>query len=119
MKRSANIFCAALLFFACLAHGVLAENPLSKSKRLELFEVKGRVSSITTADPSKGIRPGIVLNGEDGRIYIFLVRSTTTIYSQDWKAITLDKLTKGRQVRVQYFINKEGSSVALSIKPIQ
>jgi hypothetical protein len=49
--------------------------------------------------------------------HVLIVKPTTTIYGPDWKAITLDKLARDQQVRVQYTKSKEGSFTALSIKP--
>jgi hypothetical protein len=80
--------------------------------------VRGKVDNITPSEPSKGIRPEITLSGEDGKNYTFLVRTTTTIYGPDWKAISIDKLVPGQQVRVQYITNKDGFLVAQSIKPV-
>ena len=80
--------------------------------------MRGSVETIIPSEPSKGIRPEITLSGEDGKNYTFLVRTTTTIYGPDWKAISLDKLEKGQQVRVQYITNKDGFLVAQSIKPV-
>ncbi|HVN71555.1 MAG TPA: hypothetical protein VMU10_06005 [Desulfomonilia bacterium] len=96
--------------------------PASSSKKItkpavKPSEVKGKVEEVTLADPTKGVRAEIIITGEDARRYTLLVRSTTTIYGQDWKAISLDKLVKGQQVRVQYITNKDGMYVALSIKP--
>ncbi len=82
------------------------------------LEVRGRTEAVRLADPSMGIRPEISITGEDGKRYSFLIRSTTTIYGQDWKAIPLEKLVIGEYVRVQYNTNEYGKSVALSIKPL-
>ena len=92
--------------------------PVSK-KVIVPLEVIGKLDDIHIADPSKGIRPKIFLNGKDGKSYIFFIVTTTTIYGPDWKAIPLDKLTVGQQVRVNYITNKEGFQVARSIKPVQ
>lgn len=81
------------------------------------LEVNGVIEAITLAEPSKGIRPELSLLGSDGKRYLFLVRSTTTIYGHDWKPITLDRLRAGEHIRVQYLSNKEGLLVVLSIKP--
>jgi hypothetical protein len=94
---------------------LLLKNTKSLIKPLEM---KGKVDVATLTEPSKAIRPKISITGEDGKNYTFLVRSTTTIYGTDWKAIALDKLVKGQLVRIQYITNKEGMSVALSIKPV-
>ncbi len=93
--------------------------PVSKKVIIPL-EVIGKLYNIHLGDPSKGIRPKIFLTGKEGKSYIFFVGTTTTIYGPaDWKAIPLNKLTVGQQVRVHYIINKEGYQVAQSIKPMQ
>lgn len=106
---------------ACTEGGTPPPASLSKKitqSTIKPLEVKGKAEAVRLADPSKGIRPEISITGEDGKRYTFLVKATTTIYGQDWKAIALDKLEKGQQVRVQYITNKDGMSVALSIKPV-
>jgi hypothetical protein len=125
MKRVVIILCAlGLLSSVCFGQDTLlsvpkegTHPPVSK-KIVAPLEMRGSVETITPSEPSKGIRPEITLSGEDGKNYTFLVRTTTTIYGPDWKAITLDKLEKGQQVRVQYITNKDGFLVAQSIKPV-
>ncbi len=125
MKRVAIILLAlGLLSSVCFGQDTLlsaqkegTHPPVSKKISVPL-EVRGSVGSIIPSEPSKGIRPEITLSGEDGKNYTFLVRTTTTIYGPDWKAISLDKLEKGQQVRVQYITNKDGFLVAQSIKPV-
>jgi hypothetical protein len=127
MKRVAIILCAmGVLASVCFGQDALPKAqqkegtrpPVSK-KIIPPLEVRGSVETITPSDPSKGVRPEITLSGEDGKSYTFLVRTTTTIYGPDWKAISIDKLEKGQQVRVQYIINKDGFLVAQSIKPVR
>jgi hypothetical protein len=125
MKRVAIILCTLGVFASvCFGQDALpivpqkggTPPPVSK-KAVVPLEVRGTVDTITLPEPSKGIRPEITLSGEDGKLYTFLVRTTTTIYGPDWKAIAIEKLVKGQQVRVQYIINKDGFLVAQSIKP--
>jgi hypothetical protein len=131
MKRLALLICALGVFsLTCFGQDTIlpaqkggTPPPASLSKKItkpaiKPLEVKGKAEAVALADPSKGIRPEISVTGEDGKRYTFLVRATTTIYGQDWKAIALDKLVKGQQVRVQYITNKDGMFVALSIKPV-
>ena len=92
--------------------------PVSK-KVIAPLEVIGKIDDIHIADPAKGIRPKIFLTGEEGKSYIFLISSTTTIYGLDWKAIHLNKLIVGQQVTVSYITNKDGYQEAQSIKPVQ
>lgn len=127
MKRVAYILCAlGVLSSACFGQDALPTAqqkwgippPVSK-KAVVPLEVRGTVDTITLPEPSKGIRPEITLSGEDGKIYTFLVRTTTTIYGPDWKAIPLDKLTVGQKVRVHFITNNDGYHVAQSIKPVK
>jgi hypothetical protein len=127
MKRVVLIFCTlGVLSSLCIGHdSLLAAQkegtpppPLVSKKAVAPLELKGKVDTITLPEPSKGIRPEISLLSEDGRRYTFLVRTTTTIYGPDWKAISMDKLEKNQQVRVQYITNKDGFLVAISIKPL-
>jgi hypothetical protein len=124
MKRVFIILCTlAVLSPACYGQDVMpavqkgkAHPPVSH-KAAASAEVKGKIETITLADPSKGVRPEISVIDEAGKRYTFMVRPTTTIYGSDWKAISLDKLAGDQQVRVQYTANKEGFLTALSIKP--
>jgi hypothetical protein len=126
MKRVAIIVLCALGVLSSVCFGQDVNLSASKegtpppvSKKIVApLEVRGKVDSITPSEASKGIRPEITLSGEDGIKYTFLVRTTTTIYGADWKAISFDKLEKGQQVRVQYITNKDGFLVARSIKPV-
>ena len=126
MKRVAILICTlGVLLFSCNGQNTDMSQqkggtppPVSK-KVITPLEVMGKLVEIHLADPSKGIRPKIFLTGKEGKSYIFFIVTTTTIYGPDWKAIPLDKLTVGEQVRVHYIINKEGFQVAQSIKPVQ
>lgn len=98
------------------AHKAKARAPVSHKAAVSA-EIEGKIENITLADPSRGVRPEISVIDEAGKRYTFMVRQTTTIYGPDWKAVTLDKLVRDRQVRVQYAANREGFLTALSIKP--
>jgi len=127
MKRVATIILCTL---GVLSFGVHAQDTLLRAQKgggapppvsknvVAPLEVRGKIDAITLSEPSLGIRPEIVLSGEDGKKYTFLIRTTTTIYGTDWKAISIDKLVKGERVRVQYITNKDGFLVAQSIKPV-
>jgi len=125
MKRVAILlFALGVLSSVCFGQGAELKTqkggtppPLVK-KTILPSEVKGIIAAIDLPEPAKGIRPKISLVSGDGQQFVFMVRSTTTVYGPDWKAISLDKLEKGRLVRVQYIINKEGFLEAQSIKPV-
>jgi hypothetical protein len=126
VKRVAILICTfGVLFFSCNGQNTDMSRqkggtppPVSK-KVITPLEVIGKLDDIHLGNPSKGIRPKIFLTGKEGKSYIFFIVATTTIYGPDWKAIPLDKLTVGQQVRVHYIINKEGIQEARSIKPMQ
>jgi hypothetical protein len=126
MKRVAILICTfGVLLFSCngqdtdMSRQERGTPPPVTKKVIVPLEVMGMLDDIHLADPSKGIRPKIFLTGKEGKRYIFNIVTTTTIYGPDWKAIPLDKLTVGQQVRVNYVTNKEGFQVAQSIKPMQ
>ena len=126
MKRVAILICTlGVLLFSCngqntdMSRQKGGTSPPVSKKVIARLEVLGKLDDIYLADPSKGINTKIFLTGEEGKRYIFIVVTTTTIYGPDWKAIPLDKLTVGQQVRVSYITNKEGFQVAQSIKPVQ
>jgi hypothetical protein len=126
MRRVVFIACTlGVLFFSCNGQNTDMSRqkggtppPVSK-KVITPLEVIGKLDEIHLGDPSMGIRPKIFLTDKEGKTYIYFIVATTTIYGPDWKAIPLDKLTVGQQVRVHYIINKEGYQVAQSIKPMQ
>jgi len=85
---------------------------------VETKTVTGEVKSVTLADPAKGTKSEIVVvdkSGTEPKEYTFLVKSTTTIYDADWKAISLDKVAKDEKVRVKYTTTKEGVNEGVSI----
>jgi hypothetical protein len=124
--RRVVIVAAALVVLASSAFGqdgmYLAQqktktHTAAAHKPAPSLEIAGRVESVTLEDPAMGVRAEIDILDEAGMRHIMIVKPTTTIYGPDWKAITLDKLAKDQQVRVQYIMSKEGSITALSIKP--
>lgn len=133
MKRAAVLLCALMFIsLTCFGQepvppGAKGGNPRPPSSGVNVkrmarpwvkpLEIKGLIDTITMAEPAKGTRPEISVTGHDGRHYVFIVRTITTIYGRDWKPVTLDKLEKGQKVRIQYIVNKDGMLVALSIKP--
>jgi len=88
---------------------------VSATKTEETKSATGSVESVTLADPAKGTKSEIVVTGDNGQKYAFLVKSTTTIYAVGWEAITLDKISKSDKVKVKYSTTKEGVNEALSI----
>jgi hypothetical protein len=125
VKRIAILICTfGVLFFSCNGQNTdmsqqKGGTPPPVSKKIIIpLEVMGKLDNIQLTDTALGLRPKIFLSGEEGKRYIFIIETTTTIYGPGWKAIQLDKLTVGQQVRVSYITNKEGFQVAESIKPV-
>ena len=90
--------------------------PSTPAKLVEIKSVTGKIQSATLADPAKGTKSEIIIADDSGQKYTFLVKSTTTIYDADWKAITLDKIKQDDKVGVTYSTTKEGVNEATSIR---
>ncbi len=84
----------------------------------ETKSLTGKVESVTLADPVTGITSEIAITDKNGQKYIFLLKSITTIYDADWKAVTLDKVNKDEKVKVRYSTTKEGVNETISIRII-
>jgi len=120
MKSLLLVFCImGLAVSPCLAQQSAAPvTPKGTPQAVETKTVTGEVKSVTLADPVKGTKSEIVVvdkSGTEPKEYTFLVKSTTTIYDADWKAITLDKIKQDDKVRVTYSTTKEGVHEAASI----
>lgn len=124
--RRAALAIAALVFLACSAFCL--EGPLLAAQKdkerlpavhkpAAALEAVGKVDGVTLEDPAGGVRPEITIIDEFGTRLKLIVKPTTTIYGDDWKAISLDRVPRDRPVRVQYARGKDGSFTALSIKP--
>jgi hypothetical protein len=77
--------------------------------------ITGMVKSISQADAAKGTKSEIVITSA-GQDESLLVRSTTTLYDADAKAITLDKIKANAKVTAAYKTTPEGVKEAKSIK---
>jgi len=120
MRNFLLVICLlTLVVLPCFAQqSTVPVNPKSTTQVPETKTLTGEVKSVTLADPVKGTKSEIVVvdkSGTEPKEYTFLVKSTTTIYDADWNAITLDKITKGQNVKVRYTTTKEGVNEAVSI----
>ena len=79
----------------------------------------GVVQSVSLADKTKGTKSEIVVANEAGETTTILVKSTTTLYDADAKAITLDGIAAEAQVNVVYTTTAEGVNEAKSVKIIK
>jgi len=109
------LFILLLLAFAtsiCLAQNPAAPVKPVVSTAVVTKTLSGKVDSVTVADPAKGTKSEIVVIGDTGVKTALLVKTSTTIYDADWKAITLDKIQKDAMVKVKYATTKEGVNEA-------
>ncbi|MFH0772007.1 MAG: hypothetical protein V1933_05255 [Candidatus Omnitrophota bacterium] len=121
MKNLLLGFCImGLAVSPCLAQQPTAPvTPKSVPQAVETKTVTGEVKSVTVADPVKGTKSEIVVvnkSNAESKECALLVKSTTTIYDADWKAITLDKIKQDDKVGVVYSTTKEGVYEAISIR---
>ena len=121
MKTLLLVLCImGLAVSPCLAQQpTIPVTPKLVSQRVETKTGTGEIKSVTLADSVKGTKSEIVVvdkNGTEPKEYAFLVKSTTTIYDADWKAITLDKIKQYDKVNVTYSTTKEGVQEAISIR---
>ena len=114
--------CALSLVYAqqsAIPPKATAPSKLTTTQSIETKILVGKIESVTVADIAKGIKSEIVAVKEDGQKYTFLVKTTTTIYDADWKAVTLDKLSKNENVKIKYTTTKEGVNEAISISVVK
>ena len=129
----------ALLVLAFISPLCFAQQPVSApiSKvnpvAVATKTLTGKVESVSLADPTKGTKSEIVIESpvevkevkekdvvsEKDQKTTFLVKSTTTIYDADYKAITLDKITKDQTIKVKYTTTTEGVNEAISVRQIK
>jgi len=76
---------------------------------------KGSVVAVTLADPAKGTKSEVTVADEKSSEKTFLVKSTTTLWSKEFKAISLDKINPGDKVKVKYTTTREGVHEAVTI----
>jgi hypothetical protein len=82
--------------------------------------LQGKIKSLTAAaDAAKGIKSEIAVTDAAGQVYNFLVKSTTTIYDPEFKAIGLAVLKADMGVKVKFTTTKEGVREAVSVSELK
>jgi len=99
----------------CFAQESAAPVKTASEATTETKTLNGKVESVTLADPAKGIKSEIVVVDDNANKTTVLVKSTTTIYDIDWKAISLDKIKKDDKIKLRYSATNEGFNEAASI----
>ncbi len=80
------------------------------------FTVQGKIDSVITSNAPAGASAEIVLIEDNGQKMRLAVKSTTTIYGADWKAMALGQLQKDQRATVSYQTIPNGVPEALSIR---
>ena len=119
VKRIFVILCIlGFIYSICLAGQLGSVNAGgTPAKAVPSKEIRGKVEEVVLEDLVNEVRPKITIVAADGLRHTFVIRPITTIYDPGWNPTTLDKIAKGQFVRIKYRVNKEGYTVALSIKP--
>jgi hypothetical protein len=89
------------------------------TKILQSKTFKGKVDSVVLSDSSKDSRSEIVVIGDKGQKVMFVVNSSTNIYSKDRQIWSLRRITAGETVEVEYTQSKSGLDRALTISVIE
>jgi hypothetical protein len=77
--------------------------------------MKGSVKIVTLADSARSTMSEVTVVDEKSAEKNFLVKTTTTIWSKDFKAISLDRIKPDDRIKVKYNTTKEGVAEAVSI----
>jgi hypothetical protein len=77
--------------------------------------MSGGVKVVTLGDPSRGVLSEVTVTDDKSAENVFIVKSTTTLWNKDYKAIDLDKIRPNDRIKVKYIKTKEGLIEAVSI----
>jgi hypothetical protein len=77
--------------------------------------MNGSIKTVTLADFSSGRMSEVTVVDEKSSEKIFFIKSTTIIWSKNFKAIGLDKIKADDRIKVKYTTTKEGLAEAVSI----
>jgi hypothetical protein len=114
-----------VVFGSCVSYAQPATAPKAATKAPAAVKaagtksMAGKVKSVTVADQTNGGKSEITLVGEKSMGKAFLVKSTTTIYDADFKAVSLDKIKAEDKVNVKYTKTKDGIYEATSINLVK
>ncbi|MDD5477933.1 MAG: hypothetical protein PHG87_07055 [Candidatus Omnitrophica bacterium] len=97
----------------------VAVAPVSVPAPVLSKSITGKVETVSIGDLSKGIKPEIVVIGEDGQKLSLVVKPGTPIVAKDTKIITLTEIKKDDKVTVEYITKQSGTHRAESIKLVE
>ena len=104
---------------ALLIAVVLSLTVTAIAAKVESENISGKVVSVMTADPARGMKPTIAVTDDKGERTLFEVTPTTTLYGVDMKSVTIDAIKKGASVKVKGTAVTEGIGVATSIRLVK
>jgi hypothetical protein len=76
----------------------------------------GVVKSVSLADTGKGTASEIIVTDATKKLVNILITSTTTLWDEHAKAITLDKVSPKSRINAVYLTTAEGINIGQSIK---
>ena len=86
----------------------------------EVFKTcKGKIESISIANPKNGTPAEIMVLDDKGQRIKFVVKPGTTISDENDKTPSLDKIGKEDNLVIEYRTTKEGINIAESIKSVE
>jgi hypothetical protein len=113
------IFLSAVSFAKQPSEQNIKANEIYALKMVQTKEFTGEVKKATIADPVKGTKSEVMVADEKSGEKIFLVKTTTTVYDVDFKAMTFERLKADDKLKVRYITTKEGVNEAVSINLIK
>jgi hypothetical protein len=117
MHKQITIVFFALCFLCVItAPGFTQKTEGKTEKKTETKTFTGTVESVSTPDPAKGTKSEIVLTDDNNKKLSFLITATTTLYSASSVPITLEKIKKGKKLKIRYTTTKEGVEKAISVR---
>ena len=101
---------------AILALNTICSAQQSQAPAIVLKTCKGKIESISVANPKNGTPAEITVLDENGQRIKFVVKSGTAISDEDDNTPSLAKIGKEDDVIIAYSTTKKGINVAESIK---
>ncbi len=106
-----------LIAILCLSTACFAQQ--STPSVIVLKTCKGKIESISLANPKNGTPAEITVLDEKGQRIKFVVKSGTSISDEDDKTPSLNKIGKEDNVIIEYRTTKKGINIAESIKSVE
>ncbi len=106
-----------LIAILCLSTICFAQQSSTSTAILKIC--KGKIESISVANPKNGTPAEITVLDEKGQRIKFVVKPGTSISDEDDRTPSLDKIGKEDNVVIEYRTTKKGINIAESIKSVE